>query len=485
MTEGLWRSDIVEKITEGKPVGPPWMATGISFDSRTVCPGDLFFALTGGERDGHEFIESAFANGAVAAIVERLPYDIAELPSFLIVDNIHEALQKLALESRRRVGAKILAVTGSVGKTGTKDALSLVLSKRNKVHATSGNFNNHIGVPISLARMPESTEFGVFELGMNRRGEIKQLAQLVKPQLAIITNINAVHLGHFEDEQGIADAKAEIFLGMSPDSQIVLNLDNKWGEFLIAKARRANIENIITFGRNNVCDVRLSKIETTHKGSVVELEISGNKIQYTLDFVGPHIAYNTVGVIACIHALNLDVEEAAISLKSIRLPRGRGGQVEIPLKSGASLTLIDESYNASPIAMHAALAVLGSKVPKYGGRRVAILGDMLELGADGPSLHANLLDHLLAAKPDWVITIGSLMRELYDKIPPTINCLHADRSCDVSQKVLDELRAGDLILIKGSLGTNMAPIVSAIENMKSNSRSPYQSFEVRGSQNAV
>ena len=200
-----------------------------------------------------------------------------------------------------------------------------------------------------------------------------------------------------------------------------------------------------------------------------------------LDCVGPHIAYNTVGVIACIHALNLNVEEAAISLKSIQLPRGRGGQVEIPLKSGASLTLIDESYNASPIAMQAALAVLGSKVPKYGGRRVAILGDMLELGLDGPALHANLLDHLLAAKPDLVITIGGLMRELHDKIPSTISCLHADRSVDVSQKVSDQLRAGDLILIKGSLGTNMAPIVSAIENMKSNSRSPCQSLEVGGS----
>ena len=483
--EGLWRSDIVEKITGGNSVGPPWVATGISFDSRAVCPGDVFLALTGGERDGHEFIRSALTNGAVAAIVERLPSNMNETSSFLIVKDIHEALKKLALESRSRVAAKILAVTGSVGKTGTKDALSLVLSKKNKVHATSGNFNNHIGVPISLARMPESTEFGIFELGMNRAGEIKQLSELVKPQLAIITNINAVHLGHFENEQGIAEAKAEILLGMSSHSQIVLNLDNKWGEFLITKARRAKIENIITYGKENSCNVRISKIETTRTGSLVEIEVLGKKIHYALDFVGPHIAYNTVGVIACIHALNLDVEDAAMSLKTIRLPRGRGGQIEIPLKSGASLTLIDESYNANPIAMRAALAVLGSRTPRCGGRRVAILGDMLELGVDGPCLHASLLDHLVAAKPDLVITIGSLMRELYDKIPPTINCSHADRSIDVSKKISDELRADDLVLIKGSLGTNMAPIVSAIENMKSNIPSPYQPFEVGDNQNAI
>ena len=485
MTEGLWRSDIVEKITGGNLVGPSWVATGISFDSRAVYPGDVFLALTGGKRDGHEFIGSAFTNGAVAAIVERLPNNMTEPTSFLIVTNIHEALQKLALESRKRAAAKILAITGSVGKTGTKDALSLVLSKNNKVHATSGNFNNHIGVPICLARMPESTEFGIFELGMNRAGEIKQLSHMVKPQLAIITNINAVHLGNFENELGIAEAKAEILLGMSSDSQIVLNLDNKWGEFLISKARRANIENIITFGKDSACNVRVSKIETTRTGTLVDIEVLGKKVQYTLDFIGPHIAYNTVGVLACIHALNLNIEDAAMSLRAVRLPPGRGGQIEIPLKSGASLTLIDESYNASPVAMRAALAVLGSKMPRYGGRRVAILGDMLELGADGPCLHANLLDHLLAAKPDLVITIGSLMRELYDGIPSTINCLHVDRSIDVSEKISDELRAGDLILIKGSLGMNMAPIVSAIKNMKSNSPSPYQSFEVGDSQNVV
>jgi UDP-N-acetylmuramoyl-tripeptide--D-alanyl-D-alanine ligase len=480
MTGGLWQSSVVEKITGGRCVGGPWVAQGISFDSRLTRPGDLFLALNGGERDGHDFVAGAFINGAVVAVVEKIPENNKGEGSFLLVDNVYEALQDLALESRVRAPATIVAVTGSVGKTSTKDALAAALSKSCKVHSTSGNLNNHIGLPLSLARMPKETKFGVFELGMNHSGEIRHLSNLIKPELAIITNVNSVHLEHFENEQGIAEAKAEIFQGMSSDGQVILYSDNRWSQFLTSKAREAGIKNIITFGSDASCAVRISNCEINQNGSLIEIEVSGKTIRYTLDVVGKHIAINTVGVIACINALGCDIDSAIDSFRSICLGRGRGKHIGIPLGTVGEISLIDESYNANPIAMRAALASFGLTKLNNGGRRIAILGDMLELGPNGPFLHANLIDDLIASKPDMVVTVGSLMKNLYDKIPEGITRLHANKSSDIAEKIPQKLRVGDLILVKGSLGTNMAPIVTAIENMGLKSGLLVESHEMRG-----
>lgn len=466
MTGGLWQSSVVEKTTGGRRVGDPWVATGISFDSRLTRPGDLFLALNGGERDGHDFVVGAFKNGAVVAVVEKIPESTNGEGSFLLVNNVYKALQDLALEARFRAPVTVVAVTGSVGKTGTKDTLAAALSKSFKVHSTSGNLNNHIGLPLSLARMPKETKFGIFELGMNHSGEIGHLSNLVKPELAIITNVNAVHLEHFENEQGIAEAKAEIFQGMSSDGQVILYSDNRWSQFLASKAREAGIKNIITFGSDPSCAVRISNLKLNQNGSLIEIEVAGKTIQYTLDVVGKHIAINTVGVIACINALGCDIDYAIDSFQSICLSKGRGKHIRIPLGTGGELNLIDESYNANPIAMRAAFASFGLTKLNNGGRRIAILGDMLELGSSGPFLHANLIDDLIASKPDIVVTVGSLMKNLYDKIPVDIIRLHANNSFDIAKKISQNLRVGDLILVKGSLGTNMAPIVAAIENMK-------------------
>jgi UDP-N-acetylmuramoyl-tripeptide--D-alanyl-D-alanine ligase len=476
----LWTSKVVLEVTNGVSFGPKWMATGVSFDSRSINPGDLFFALTEGRRDGHEFVFDALRNGAVAAIVEKLPANREENQPFLLVDCVFEALQKLAVESRSRSSAEIIAVTGSVGKTGTKDALAKVLENFNEVHATAGNLNNHLGVPLSLSRMSKTARFGVFELGMNHAHEIEILSKLIKPNLAIITNVNPVHLQHFINEESIALAKAEIFLGMNENAKVVLNLDNKWGDFLVEKAVNAGINHIITFGRNVAADVRLCNLESNQNGSFVEIEITGTKFQYILDSVGEHLAYNTVGALACIHALDLKVQDAADSLRHIRPGRGRGEQREVLLSSGGSLNLIDESYNANPVAMRAALSVLGLSQPLFNGRRIAVIGDMLELGCTSSFLHMDLLDDLIAAKPDLVVTIGPLMKELHNKLPKTLHSMHADNSTDIANDLSDELRAGDVVLVKGSLGTNMASIIFAIESASLQSKSRNQSVGMRG-----
>jgi UDP-N-acetylmuramoyl-tripeptide--D-alanyl-D-alanine ligase len=471
MMKTLWTSKVVLEVTGGVSYGPKWAATGISFDSRSINPGDLFFALTEGRRDGHEFVFDALVKGAAAVIVEKLPDNREEDQPFLLVESVFEALQKLAMESRSRSSAEIIAVTGSVGKTGTKDALAMVLANFDEVHATTGNLNNHLGVPLSLAKMPKTTRFGVFELGMNHAREIKVLSKLVKPNLAIITNVNPVHLEHFANEKSIALAKAEIFLGMDDRAKVVLNLDNKWGGLLVEKAINAGISQITTFGRNAAADVRLCALETNGNGSFVEIEIAGTRFQYVLDAVGEHLAYNTVGIMACIHALGLEIQVAADFLRHTRPARGRGEQREIFLSSGGSLKLIDESYNASPASMRASFSVLGLSQPLVKGRRIAVIGDMLELGRTSSFLHADLFDDLIAAKPDLVVTIGALMKKLHNKLPKTLHSMHADNSIDIANSLFDELRAGDVVLVKGSLGSNMSSIILAIEGAGLQSKS--------------
>lgn len=477
---GLWTRKVVLEATGGVSFGPEWNAEGISFDSRSINPGDLFFAFTEGRRDGHDFVFDAFENGAVAAIVQKLPENREENKPLLLVDNVFDALQKLAAESRLRSSAKIIAVTGSVGKTGTKDALARVLENFNEVHASVGNLNNHLGVPLSLARMSKSTSFGIYELGMNHAREIEVLSNLIKPNLAIITNVNPVHLENFNNEEGIALAKAEVFLGMAKNAKVVLNLDNRWGDFLVEKAVKSGVDQIVTFGRNSTADVQLCSLESNQSGSRVEIEIAGKRFEYVLDMVGEHLAYNTVGVLACIHALGLKIQDAADTLRHIHPGRGRGEQRQVFLSSGGVLNLIDESYNANPAAMRAAFSVLGFSQPLFNGRRIAVIGDMLELGCTSSFLHADLLDDLMAAKPDLVVTIGVLMKELHNKLPKTLRSIHSDNSIDIANDLSGEFRSGDVVLVKGSLGINMSSIISAIEGVNLQSEFPNQSSDMRG-----
>ncbi|MBM86727.1 MAG: UDP-N-acetylmuramoylalanyl-D-glutamyl-2, 6-diaminopimelate--D-alanyl-D-alanine ligase [Rhodospirillaceae bacterium] len=459
----LWTvSDAVE-VSSGEALGRPWEASGIVIDSRKVSPGDLFVALQGLRVDGHDYVASALDAGAVAAVVERRPDGINDDAPLLRVDDALAALVRFAEAARSRSPARIVAVTGSVGKTGVKDSLARALALVGECHASEGNLNNQIGAPLSLARLSSTATHGVLEFGMNHAGEIGRLSRMARPHVAMITNVEPVHMEFFESERDIALAKAEVFEGLAAGGFAVLNRDNQWFSLLQTRARELGAVRVVTFGRELGSEVRLVDVVVGDNGSVVTLDVAGRVLRFPLDAIGAHLAFNAAGVLACVHALGLDIEASVAAIRPVSAGRGRGGQITINIAGGGSVRLIDESYNASPAAMRAAFAVLAMTKPRDTGRRIAILGDMRELGESGPGLHASLAAELLAARPDLVFTVGPLMRSLRNELPKSLIAPHAQASTDLVECVAQELRDGDVVLIKGSLGTNMAPIVGAIE----------------------
>ena len=458
----LWTSTSAAAATGGRAVGPAWHAGGIVIDSRRTGPGDLFVALPGERTDGHDHVADAGGRGAAAAMVERTQGLPARLP-MLVVPDCLEALARLGAAARSRSAARVTAVTGSVGKTGTKDMLGRALAAFGEVEASSGNLNNHIGAPLSLARMRESVAYGVFELGMNHAGEIGPLSSLVRPHLAIITTVGPVHIGHFPDEEAIARAKAEIFDGMEPGGCAVLNRDNRWYGLLREAAARDTISRVLTFGRHPDADVRLVEARCDTTGSTVTVVIDDDPLTYRLDAVGEHWAANSAGVLACVIGLGLDARRAAEAIRSVVPGRGRGAQLSVALAGGGSIRVVDEAYNASPVAMRAAFRVLADARPGPGGRRVAVLGDMLELGPAACRMHAGLADDLMAAGPELVFTVGPLMQALRVRLPPGVSAGHAETSAGIVEDVLATVRDGDVVLVKGSLGTNMSPVIAALE----------------------
>jgi len=458
----LWTSADAARATGGRAVGDAWQATGVSIDSRTCQPGDLFVAIAGPNFDGHDFVSAAFAKGAVAAMVHRPQAKLAADKPLLMVDETLAALGRLGLAGRARSRARFLGVTGSVGKTGTKEALRLVLSTEAECFATSGSLNNHWGVPLSLARLPLAAEIGVFELGMNHAGELGPLSRMVRPEIAIVTTIEAVHLEFFASIEAIADAKAEIFEGMGAGGIAILNRDNGQFERLAAAARRRGLARIIGFGEHSEAAARLIDYRLEANASRVSADILGRRVDYRLGAPGRHWVQNSLAVLAAVAALGLDLGLAAGALGSLSPPKGRGQRRRIALATGGSFELIDESYNASPAAVRAALAVLAKAEPGSSGRRVAILGDMRELGAEGPRLHAELAAPVAKANVDQVLTCGPLMRELAAALPASRRGAHAADSQSLIPAALAAIKAGDVVLVKGSLGTRMAPIVEAL-----------------------
>jgi UDP-N-acetylmuramoyl-tripeptide--D-alanyl-D-alanine ligase len=457
----LWTSKEVSLATQGQS-NQEWVATGFTTDSRTLQPGDLFIALKGPVFDGHDYVIDALKKGAAAAIVSQdFP---AELPTVRVKDTL-KALEDLGRASRARTKAQIIAVTGSFGKTSTKEGLRLVLSHQGKVTANQRSYNNFWGLPLSLAQLPADHDYGIFEIGMNYPGEITPLSLLARPHVTIITNVEKMHIQNCGSHQGVADAKAEIFEGMAPGAKAVLNKDNVMFSYLEEKARRKGLE-VISFGADPTAECRL--IENTFKNGKlhVKVTIGSRPIEYAVSAVGEHWAYNSLAILSAVWALGANVELAAESLAHFQLLDGRGAVKEFPLGS-SKITVIDESYNAGPGSMIAAIRTLGRIQPQNGARRIAVLGDMLELGEHSKELHRDLAEHLLANHVDFVYTTGALMKELHQVLPENKR-YHEDDLEILSQKVAQEVRPGEVIMIKGSRGMRayrgrMSKIVDALQ----------------------
>lgn len=464
---GLWSIDAMAVAMRAERRGAlPNAISGMSIDSRTVAPGDAFFAITGDSRDGHAFVADALSGGAALAVVaaDRAGQMPPDAP-LLVVPDVLDGLRELGRAARARSRAKIVAVTGSVGKTGTKEALRLVLSTEGQTHASVASYNNHWGVPLSLARLPVSARFGVFEIGMNHAGEITPLARLVRPHVAIVTTIEPVHLEYFGAIEAIADAKAEIFSGIEPRGHAVLNRDNAQFERLRERAAAAGVV-VVSFGSHPKADACLREVALQANCSTVRASILGADVTYKVGAPGRHLVMNSLAVLAAASLVGADLALSAVALAGLRPLAGRGQQHMVDV-TGGSMLVIDESYNANPASMRSALAVLGRAPVGTNGRRIAVLGDMLELGAAGAQLHRDLLEPLLAHAIDLVFCCGAQMHSLWQALPSERRGGYAESSSKLEAEVLAAVRAGDVAMVKGSLGSRMGPIVKALRERAS------------------
>lgn len=467
MTAPLMTSDWIETTLGIKASAPFVSITGVSIDTRTLVAGDLFVALAGEQRDGHEFVERAFEKGAAAALVDRTNVEaLSSYGPLLPVEDVLLALQQVGQAARARLSstARLVAVTGSVGKTGTKEALRLVLSSQGRTHASVASYNNHFGVPLTLARMPADTQFGVFEIGMNHAGEIAPLTLQVKPHVALITTVEAVHIENFPSVEAIADEKAAIFKGLVEGGTAVINRDNPHYERLWTHASRSPAARVISFGENPAADIRLAGLKDYADGSDILAEINGVRLEYHLGSPGRHLALNSLGVLGVVLALGADVNAASLALADVKPPAGRGSRFQIN-EGDEAITVIDESYNANPASMRAAFALLKATAVGAYGRRIAILGDMLELGAEAASLHAELSEDLDALEIDLVYACGPLMAELYERLPSSRRGAWYKDSQALAEALPHMIQKGDVLMVKGSNGSRMASIITRLKAM--------------------
>lgn len=460
----LWTAREMVTAMGGRPFGNlPMGVTGISIDSRTITPGEAFFAIKGDRVDGHDYASIAIANGASLLVVSE-----AKLPALgrltvpmIVVEDVLVGLQKLGMAARDRTPATVIAVTGSVGKTTTKEMLRMALAPSGKVHASVASFNNHWGVPLTLARMPIDTRYGVFELGMNHPGEIGPLSRMVRPDVAIITTIAPAHLGNFSSVDEIADAKAEIFEGVVNGGDAILNRDNPYYERLEQAALAQGVENIHSFGQHAKAEFRLAEFDGAAELSTVWVSFGGETREVTIGAPGRHLAENAMAVLAAVSLVGADVDAAIEAFASLSAVKGRGQRHRLKMPEGA-LTLIDESYNANPASMRAAIAVLASAQPGDDGRRIAVLGDMLEMGEFAPSVHAELAGPLLASGIEHVWLAGPEMVALRDALPENVHVVYFETTDELVNLVTAEVRAGDVVMVKSSLGIGFGKIVAAL-----------------------
>jgi UDP-N-acetylmuramoyl-tripeptide--D-alanyl-D-alanine ligase len=445
----LWTHSEAEAATLGA-ASRAFSVNGLSIDTRTLKEGDLFVALKGDNRDGHDFVRAAFDAKAGAALVTHAPDGVTG--PLLTVAHTQRGLEDLARAARARSNAKILAITGSAGKTTTKEILRLACNALGRTYASAASHNNHWGVPLSLASLPRDAEYGIFEVGMNHFGELRNLVSFVRPHLALITTIAPAHLEFFGNCEAIADAKSEIFEGLLPGGAALIPSDSPYAERLKARAKQAQVSRTVTFGVGG--DAKLISHAPDGEGMRVKADILGCAVDCYIGAPGAHIAQNVVGALAAVALLEGDVLNAAAALKNFTALKGRGARFE-----AAGMQVIDESYNANPASMMAALALLG--VAK--GRKIAVLGDMLEMGEGATAHHANLAAPIEKNKVDLVFASGPQMKALWDALPSSRRGAYAETSALLMPKVLATLQAGDTVLVKGSNGARMSVIIEALK----------------------
>lgn len=461
----LWTASDAAKATGGRAVGA-WACDGVSIDTRTIQPGDLFVALTAA-RDGHDFVAQALEKGAAAALVSRVPEGVAADAPLLIVDDVQAGLEALGRAGRARCAAQVIAVTGSVGKTSTKEMLLAMLSAQGRTHASVASYNNHWGVPLTLARMPADTQFAVIEIGMNHPGEIAPLARMAAPHAALVTTVAPAHLEAFDDIFGIAHEKASVFDGLQAGGVAVYNADLETSAVLHDHGAALGAT-LVSFGGKGR-DFALDGVTLQGDVTVATASIRGAPVIFKLATPGRHFALNALGALACTKAVGADLAISVTALGRWSPYRGRGQRETIwldPAERNMRAELIDDSYNANPASMAASLEVLAASTPLVsGGRRVAFLGDMKELGPDEAALHAALADLPAMAQIDQIHCIGPLMKHLHAALPEAQRGEWADTAEALRPMLRRQLRPGDVTLVKGSLSMKLAVIVDGIREM--------------------
>ena len=445
----LWTSEAAAAATGGRATRD-FAITGVSIDTRTIQPGDLFVALQAA-RDGHDFVAQALENGAAAALVSRIPEGVAPDAPLLVVPDVLAALEALGRAGRARMQGKVIAITGSVGKTSTKEMARIALTGQGVIHAAEASYNNHWGVPLTLARMPVETDFAIIEIGMNHPGEIEPLARLARPHVAMITTVAAAHLEAFGAIEGIAREKGAIFLGLQPAGHAVIPEDLPVTQILRDCADAAGAL-VIGFGAHGMA--KPVKAETVDGSTRVRARILGETVDFTLATAGTHFVMNAVGVLAALSAAGADVAQAARHLSDWHPPMGRGAVEDL-----AGIRLIDDAYNSNPTSLSAGLATLARLT---GGRRVAILGDMLELGPEELAMHAAMAQDPAMAEVDLVHTAGARMLALHQALPAGRRGRHADTAAELAVQVAELVTAGDIVLVKGSKSSKVSAVVDAL-----------------------
>lgn len=454
----LWTSDDIAEAVGGV-VSAPFAADGVAFDSREVGPGDLFVALKGESTDGHRFAPKAFEAGAAGVLAsERID------GAHVLAQDTTIALEALGRASRARMKGKVVGVTGSVGKTGTKEALfhALDRSSPDRVHRSVKSYNNHVGVPLSLARMPQDSAYGVFEMGMNHAGELSALTRMVRPHVAVVTAIAPAHIEFFGTEARIAEAKAEIFEGLMPGGTAVIPYDSPHVSLLYNKAER-HAARILTFGFGAGADVRaMEAVPASDGGTLVTAKLPDAELCFTVGAPGEHWVSNALAVLAVVEALGADLAMAGLALAEMPGLPGRGERTLIAVGQGQAL-LIDESYNANPLSMAATLKQLGREKAE---RRVAVLGGMRELGERSAQLHADLAGSLVDGRVDHAILVGSEMLPLAERLDGIMSFVHVPDTAAATSLLQSDLRAGDAVLVKGSNGIGLSRLVAALKEDK-------------------